>query len=113
MMFVARQIQEKHREQNRSMFMVFTDLTKGFDSNSREGHWQILAKAECLSGVVSTNRSLHCGIMAHVSVNGSIPDVFLVKNATKQTFVMARYCFGIVFSVMPSRTAPKACYNNI
>ena len=32
MIFAARQIQEKCREQNRDLYMVFIDLTKAFDS---------------------------------------------------------------------------------
>ena len=35
MIFAARQIQEKYREQNRDLYMVFVDLTKAFDSVNR------------------------------------------------------------------------------
>ena len=36
MMFVARQIQEKGREQNRPIYMAFIDLSKAFDTINRE-----------------------------------------------------------------------------
>ena len=35
MLFVARQLQEKFREQNRNMCMAFIELTKAFDTNMR------------------------------------------------------------------------------
>ena len=44
MIFAARQIQEKYREQNRDLYMVFVDLTKAFDSVNRLGLWQVLRK---------------------------------------------------------------------
>ena len=37
MPFAARQVQEKHREQNLDLCMVFVDVTKPYDSVSREG----------------------------------------------------------------------------
>ena len=40
-----RQVQEKCREQNLDLYMVFVDLTKAFDSVSREGLWKLLLKA--------------------------------------------------------------------
>ena len=37
MVFVLRQIQEKCREQNMGLYAVFIDLTKAFDTVSRDG----------------------------------------------------------------------------
>ena len=39
MLFAARQVLEKCREQNLALYMVFVDLTKPFDSFSREVVW--------------------------------------------------------------------------
>ena len=41
MLFAARQVQEKCREQNLDLCMVFADVTKPFDSVSREGLWKL------------------------------------------------------------------------
>ena len=49
MIFAARQIQEKCREQNNDLHCVFVDLTKAFDTVSRDGLWKILAKVGCQS----------------------------------------------------------------
>ncbi len=37
MVFVLRQIQEKCREQNKALYVTFVDLTKAFDTVSRQG----------------------------------------------------------------------------
>ena len=41
--FTAKQTQEKCQEQNVDNYMTFVDLTKAFDTVSREGLWQCLA----------------------------------------------------------------------
>ena len=43
MIFSARQLQEKCQEQNMDFYMNFVDLTKAFDTVSREGLWKIMA----------------------------------------------------------------------
>ena len=44
MIFTARQLQEKCQEQNVDLYMTFVDLTKAFDTVSREGLWKIMGK---------------------------------------------------------------------
>ena len=57
MIFAARQVQEKCREQTLDMYMVFVDLTKAFDTISRDGLWQILRKIGCPDLFVDIIRS--------------------------------------------------------
>ena len=47
MIFVLRQVQEKCREQNMGLYASFVDLTKAFDTVSRDGLWKILARFGC------------------------------------------------------------------
>ena len=42
MIFTARQLQEKYQEQNVDLYMTFVDLTKAFDTVSRDGLWKIM-----------------------------------------------------------------------
>ena len=42
MIFTARQLQEKCQEQNVDLYMTFVNLTKAFDTVSREGLWKIM-----------------------------------------------------------------------
>ena len=47
MIFTARQLQEKCQEQNVDLYKTFVDLTKAFDTVSREGLWKIMTKFGC------------------------------------------------------------------
>ena len=47
MIFVLMQIQEKCREQTMGLYAAFVDLTKAFDTVSRDGLWKILARLVC------------------------------------------------------------------
>ena len=47
MVFVLRQLQEKCREQNKGLYIVFVDLTKAFDTVSRKGLWLIMERLGC------------------------------------------------------------------
>ena len=47
MIFTARQLQEKCQEQNVDLYMTFVDLSKAFDTVSREGLRKIMAKFGC------------------------------------------------------------------
>ena len=51
MIFVIQQIQEKCREQNMGLFVAFIDLTKAFDTVSRDGLWKILSRLGFLNEV--------------------------------------------------------------
>ena len=45
MVFADRQLQEKCQEQNRDLYITFVDLTKAFDTVSREGLWKIMSNS--------------------------------------------------------------------
>ena len=57
MMFTARQLQEKCREQHKDLFMVFVDLSKAFDIVNRNFLWKILSRIGCPSKLVNRIRS--------------------------------------------------------
>lgn len=44
MVFAARHLQKKCKEQNSNLYSAFIDLTKAFDTVSREGLWKIIGK---------------------------------------------------------------------
>jgi len=100
MIFTARQIQEKCREQHQDLFMVFIDLTKAFDSVSRPGLWMILAKIGCPQKFINIIRAFHYGMMGQVINGGEASAVFAITNGTKQGCVLAALLFGIFFAMM-------------
>ena len=100
MLFTARQVQEKCREQNKDLFMVFIDLTKAFDSVGRDGLWKLLKKAGCPPKLIGIIRSFHEGMFGRVMHDGAMSEPFAISNGTKQGCVMAPVLFSLVFSAM-------------
>jgi len=41
MIFTARQIQEKCREKQQELYVIFIDLIKAFDTVNRNGLWKV------------------------------------------------------------------------
>ena len=100
MIFAVRQIQEKCREQNMNLYILFVDLTKAFDTVSRGGLWAILSKLGCPERFVSIIRSFHEGMMARVIEHGAASDPFPVSNGVKQGCVLAPTLFSLLFATM-------------
>ena len=100
MVFAARQLKEKCQEQNVDLYSTFVDLTKAFDTVSREGLWKIMAKYSCPAKFITIVRLLHDGMMARVQDDGITSEPFAVSNGVKQGCVLAPTLFSIMFSAM-------------
>ena len=100
MIFTARQLQEKCKEQNVDLYMTFVDLTKAFDTVSREGLWKIMAKFGCSPRYIAMVRQFHYGMQARVQNDGEYSEPFPVTNGVKQVCVMAPTLFSMMFSAM-------------
>ena len=100
MVFTARQIQEKCREQNQDLYVVFVDLTKAFDTVNRDALWQVLKKLGCPEKFVSVVKSLHDVMEARVLDQGSFSATFNVSNGVKQGCVLAPTLFSIMFAML-------------
>ena len=100
MIFSARQLQEKCREQHMDLFMVFIDLVKAFDSVDRTGLWKLLLRLGCPVKIVNLIKAFHTGMMACVVEDGSKSEMFAVNNGVKQGCVLAPTLFSILFSVV-------------
>ena len=100
MVFAARQLQEKCQEQNTDLFSTYVDLTKAFDTVSRDGLWKIMAKYGCPRKFISIVRQFHDGMQARVQDNGESSQPFPVTNGVKQGCVLAPTLFSLMFSAM-------------
>ena len=100
MIFVLGQIQEKCREQNIGLYAAFVDLTKAFDTVSRDGLWKLLARLGCLLKFLTILRQLHEGQQGQVKLNGSLSGSFPISNGVEQGCVLAPTLFSIFFSIM-------------
>ena len=70
MIFTARQLQEKCQEQNVDIYMTFVDLTKAFDTVSRDGFWKIMAKFGCQPRFIAMLWQFHDDMQARVQNEG-------------------------------------------
>ena len=80
--------------------MTFVDLTKAFDTVSREGLWKIMAKFGCPSKFIAMVPRFHDGMLARVQNDGEVSHPFLVTNGVKQCCVLASTLFSMMFSAM-------------
>ena len=80
--------------------MTFVDLTKAFDTVSREGLWKIMAKFGCPTKFIAMVRQFNDGMLARVQNDGEISDPFPVTNGVKQGCVLATTLFRMMFSAM-------------
>ena len=100
MIFTARQLQEKCQEQNLDLYVTFVDLTKAFDTISREELWKIMAKFCCADKFIEMVRQFHDGMLARVQNDGEFSDPFPVTNGVKQSCVLASTLSSMMFSAM-------------
>ena len=100
MIFVLRQIQKKCREKNMGLYAAFVDLTKAFDTVSRDGLWKILARLGYSHKFLTTLRQLYKGQQGQVKYNGSLSGSFPISNGVKRGCVLAPTLFSIFFSIM-------------
>ena len=77
MIFTARQLQEKSQEQNVDLHMTFVDLTKAFDTVSREGLWKSMAKLGCPAKFIAMVRQFHDSMLARAKIMASFLIHFL------------------------------------
>ena len=78
--------------------MTFVDLTKAFDTVSRDGLWKIMAKFGCPPRFTAMVR--HYDMQARVQNDGEFSKPFEVTNGVKQGCVMASTLFSMMLSAM-------------
>ncbi|XP_034071876.1 LOW QUALITY PROTEIN: uncharacterized protein LOC117545945 [Gymnodraco acuticeps] len=92
MIFTARQLQEKCREQHQDLFMAFVDLSKAFDTVQRERLWEVLIRFGCPKKFVNILRQFHdCS----VTIGGQESSPFPVHTGVRQGCVLAPVLFNI------------------
>ena len=100
MIFCARQIQEKCREQQKDLGMIFYDLEKAFDSVPRPAMWEVLKRFGCPAKFVSLIRALHEGMVGRVQHQTGLTEPFPITGGLKQGCVLAPTLFSIYLAAM-------------
>lgn len=94
MIFAARQLLEKSREQHRSLYVAFIDLSKAFDSVDRELLWKILRKSGCTEHFTKLIQCLHDGMTVRIRIGSDLSEPFEVSRGVKQGCVLAPVLFN-------------------
>jgi len=71
LVFVARLLQEKCREQHRPLYMAFIDLSKAFDTIARAILWKPPSKFGCPPVFLAILRDFHDDMSAQVIYGGA------------------------------------------
>ena len=105
--FTVRQLQEKCREQNKPLYIAFIDLTKAFDTVSRELLWEILSKYGCPPKFVRIVKLMHDQMQAAVLDPEEDSELFDVRTGVKQECLKAPTLFSIFISVVLLLANPR------
>ncbi|KAI8493246.1 hypothetical protein Bbelb_292500 [Branchiostoma belcheri] len=100
MIFCARLLQEKSREQRRPLLFIFWDLAKAFDSVPRPAMWATLRRFGCPDHSTDLVQALHDGMTGRVVVKNSISDPFPITTGLKQGCVLAPTLFSLYLGAM-------------
>ena len=98
--FIARQIQEKCREERKDLYMAFIDLSKAFDTVNREIMWLILEKFGVPQKFLTILRQFHDGMEARVRVGSALSESFPVAVGVKQGCVLAPTLFNLFLAAV-------------
>ena len=98
MIFTARQIQEKAREQVCNLYICFFDLKKAYDSVPRDALWPLLIRYGLPLKMVNIIRHLHSNMEATVRIKGTLSEPFKVDTGLKQGCVLAPFLFNMYFN---------------
>ena len=93
MIFDAKQLVEKAREHGESLYVLFVELRKAYDSVPRQALWKVLEKYGVPEKMLNVVKSLHEGMHAEVRVGSTVTDRFEVRNGLRQGCTLAPTLF--------------------
>jgi hypothetical protein len=100
MIFAIRQLQEKSKEQNMDLFMVFIDLTKAYDTVNRALLWKLLARYGIPDRLIKIIRSMHEGMKAKLNLDVGMSEKIPINNGLRQGCVKAPILFNLFFAAV-------------
>ena len=98
--FMARQLLEKTAEHTDSLFTLFVDLRKAYDSLPREALCPVLERCGVPLRMLKIVKSFHEGMEAEVKIGDKLSDSFQVCNGLQQGCTLASTLFNIYFSAV-------------
>jgi len=98
--FIVRQMQEKHLEKKKELWMAFVDLEKAFDRVPWEVLWWSLRKKGVAEQLIEVIVSLYKGVKTAVKTKDGIGEEFEVKVGVHQGSVLSPLLFTIVLDTL-------------
>ena len=95
---MARQLVEKCREHDESLFVLFVDLKKAYDPVPKSALWCVLEKCGVPPVMLSVIRSFHDGMKAEVRAGIRTTGSIVVKNGLQQDCTLAPSLFNVYLS---------------
>ena len=92
--FILRQLQEKHIEWNKPVYMAFIDQEKAFDRIVRAELWKCLAERGIFGELLRAIQSLYICSQAAVRTREGETDWFEVKCGLRQGCVCCHLCYS-------------------
>ena len=105
--FTLKQLQEKAMEQQRSLYIVFMDFSKAFDTVNRWTLWKVLKVYGCPESFINMIRQFHDGMTGRVSIGGVISDAFPINHGVKQDSVLAPTLFTLYLGAVLETMSPN------
>ena len=93
MIFVARQLQEKCREQHQNLYLAFVDLTKAFDTVNQDLLMKILRKFGCPPTFIAIQQ-FHTGMCALTYLGSNLSFSGELTNEIQRCINLASSAFG-------------------
>ena len=100
MVFAARQLLEKTREHDDTLFVLFGDLWKAYDSVPKLALWRVMERYGVPPTMSNVVKLFHEGMRAEVRVGTAITDSFEVKNGLSQGCTLPPTLFNIYLGAM-------------
>ena len=101
--FVLRQILEQSHEWNSSLYVVFVDFEKAFDSLHRASLWKILRHYGFPQKLVSIIKSLYKNFQCQVIHNNQLTEPFKVETGVRQGCILSPMLFSLAIDWLMRR----------
>jgi Reverse transcriptase (RNA-dependent DNA polymerase) len=94
--FLIRQLMERHREQKKDLHMIFIDLEKAYDKISRNIMWWALKRKLVSTKYVTLIKDMYTNVVTCVRACDGESDIFPIKIGLHQVLALSPYIFTLV-----------------